>query len=186
MHIDAHIIIYIYICIYMYIYMYIYVYIYMYIYMYIYIYVYIYIYIYIYECKHKYIHNMHHIYIIQNIEISSHLGAFYLVRTHLGGEGGVKSHIYISIAYYMQTKREGVQISCKIAYVLNGRSLMFHMLRQCYILTVNIILSLVFQLSNKPIECTLTGLPGKTRCYTLLLIKVLQLYNHSMYGSVNG
>ena len=35
-------------------------------------------------------------------------GAFHLVRTHLGGEGG-SSLLYISIAYYMQKGGEGVQ-----------------------------------------------------------------------------
>ena len=41
-----------------------------------------------------------------------------------GGEGGgVSSLLYISIAYYMQKGGEGVQIACKIAYVLNGRPL---------------------------------------------------------------
>ena len=49
------------------------------------------------------------------------LGAFHLVRTHLWGGGGVESLIYISIAYHMQKGGEGVQIACKIAYVLNGR-----------------------------------------------------------------
>ena len=44
------------------------------------------------------------------------IGAFHLVRTHLGGEGG-SSLLYISIAYYRQNG-EGVQISCTIAYVL--------------------------------------------------------------------
>ena len=34
---------------------------------------------------------------------------------------GVSSLPYISIAYYMQKGGEGVQIACKIAYVLNGR-----------------------------------------------------------------
>ena len=38
------------------------------------------------------------------------------------GEGG-SSLLYISIAYNMQKKKggEGVQMACKIAYVLNGR-----------------------------------------------------------------
>ena len=31
--------------------------------------------------------------------------------------------LYISIAYYMQKGGEGVQITCKIAYILNGRPL---------------------------------------------------------------
>ena len=35
--------------------------------------------------------------------------------------GGGSSLLYISIAYYMQKGGEGVQIACKIAYVLNGR-----------------------------------------------------------------
>ena len=48
------------------------------------------------------------------------LGAFHLVRTHLGGEGG-SNLLYISIAYYMQKGGGWVQIACKIAYVLNGR-----------------------------------------------------------------
>ena len=39
-----------------------------------------------------------------------------------GGVGG-SSPLYISIAYYMQKGGEGVQIACKIAYVLNGRPL---------------------------------------------------------------
>ena len=38
----------------------------------------------------------------------------------LGG-GGVSSLQYISIAYYVQEGGEGVQIACKIAYILNGR-----------------------------------------------------------------
>ena len=38
-----------------------------------------------------------------------------------GGRGGGSSLLYISIAYYMQKGGEGVQIACKIAYVLNGR-----------------------------------------------------------------
>ena len=33
------------------------------------------------------------------------------------------SLLYIFIAYYMQKGRKGVQIACKIAYVLNGRPL---------------------------------------------------------------
>ena len=39
-----------------------------------------------------------------------------------GGRGG-SSLLYIFIAYYMQKGGEGVQIACKIAYVLNGRPL---------------------------------------------------------------
>ena len=31
------------------------------------------------------------------------------------------SHLYISIAYYMQKGGGWVQIACKIGYVLNGR-----------------------------------------------------------------
>ena len=47
---------------------------------------------------------------------------FHLVRTHLGGGGvGGSSLLYISIAYYMQKGGSGVQIACKLAYVLNGR-----------------------------------------------------------------
>ena len=38
-----------------------------------------------------------------------------------GGEGGGSSLLYISIEYYMQKGVEGVQIACKIAYILNGR-----------------------------------------------------------------
>ena len=50
------------------------------------------------------------------------IGAFHLVRTHLGREGGGGSSLlHISIAYYMQKGGEGVQIACKIAYLLNGR-----------------------------------------------------------------
>ena len=41
------------------------------------------------------------------------------LRTH-PGEGG-SSLLYISIAFYMQKGGEGVQIACKIAYVINGR-----------------------------------------------------------------
>ena len=37
------------------------------------------------------------------------------------GEGVL---LYICIAYYMQKGGEGVQIACKIAYVLNGGPLM--------------------------------------------------------------
>ena len=40
------------------------------------------------------------------------------------GEGGGSRLPYISIAYYMQKGGEGVQIACKIAYVLNGRPIM--------------------------------------------------------------
>ena len=40
-----------------------------------------------------------------------------------GGGGAVKSLIHISIAYFMQNEGKGVQIACKIAYVLNGRPL---------------------------------------------------------------
>ena len=40
------------------------------------------------------------------------------VRTKGEGGGGI---LYISIAYYMQKGGEGVQIACKIAYVINGR-----------------------------------------------------------------
>ena len=36
---------------------------------------------------------------------------------------GGSSPLYISIAYYMQKGGEGVQIACKIVYVLNGRPL---------------------------------------------------------------
>ena len=39
-----------------------------------------------------------------------------------GGRGGSRL-LYISIAYYMQKGGEGVQIACKIAYILNGRPL---------------------------------------------------------------
>ena len=54
-------------------------------------------------------------------------GAFHLVRTHLGGEGGgggggVKSHIHFHCVLHAK-RGEGVQITCKIAYVLNGRPL---------------------------------------------------------------
>ena len=35
------------------------------------------------------------------------------------GRGG--GLLYISIAYYMQKMKEGVQIACKIAYVIDGR-----------------------------------------------------------------
>ena len=42
------------------------------------------------------------------------------------GDGGDVS-LYISIAYYKQPKQKkrggGVQIACKIAYVLNGKTL---------------------------------------------------------------
>ena len=52
----------------------------------------------------------------------ANIGAFHLVRTHQGGGGWVGSSLlYISIAYYMQKGGEGVQIACKIAYILNGR-----------------------------------------------------------------
>ena len=38
------------------------------------------------------------------------------------GKGGGSSLLYISIAYYMKKKGgEGVQIACKIVYVINGR-----------------------------------------------------------------
>ena len=50
-------------------------------------------------------------------EGEGHTGAFYLVRTHLGGGGG-SSLLYMSIAYYMQKGGGWVQIACKIAYVL--------------------------------------------------------------------
>ena len=56
----------------------------------------------------------------------SYFGAFHLVRTHLGGGGsggGGSSLLHISIAYYMQKGSGWVQITCKIAYVLNGRPL---------------------------------------------------------------
>ena len=55
--------------------------------------------------------------------------AFHLVRTHLGGgaaggEGEVKSPIHFHCVLHMQKRGwEGVQIACKIAYVLNGRPL---------------------------------------------------------------
>ena len=39
------------------------------------------------------------------------------------GDGGGSSLPYISIAYYMQKGVEGVQIACKIAYVISGRPL---------------------------------------------------------------
>ena len=42
---------------------------------------------------------------------------------HLGEGGEGSSLPYISIAFYMQKGGEGVQIACKIAYVLNGRPL---------------------------------------------------------------
>ena len=38
------------------------------------------------------------------------------------GRGG-SSLLYISIAYYMQKGGDGVQITCEIEYVLNGRPL---------------------------------------------------------------
>ena len=48
------------------------------------------------------------------------LGAFYLVRTHLGWVGGIKLPIHFHCV--LHAKRGGwVQIACKIAYVLNGR-----------------------------------------------------------------
>ena len=43
--------------------------------------------------------------------------------TYAPRERGGSSILYISIAYYMQKEGEGVQIACKIAYVLNGRPL---------------------------------------------------------------
>ena len=46
-----------------------------------------------------------------------------LITYALRGGGGGSSLPYISIAYYMQKGGEGVQIACKIAYVLNGRPL---------------------------------------------------------------
>ena len=48
--------------------------------------------------------------------------AFHSLHTHLGGRGrGRESSLpYISIAYYMQKGKQGVQISCKIAYILMG------------------------------------------------------------------
>ena len=45
------------------------------------------------------------------------------LSTYAPRGGGVTSLLYISIAYYMQKGGEGVQIACKIAYVLNGRPL---------------------------------------------------------------
>ena len=39
------------------------------------------------------------------------------------GRGGGSTLLYISIAYNMQKGGEGVQIACKVAYVLNGRPL---------------------------------------------------------------
>ena len=41
------------------------------------------------------------------------------------GRGGGSSLLYISIAYCMQKGGEGVQIACKIAYVINGRPLIY-------------------------------------------------------------
>ena len=41
--------------------------------------------------------------------------------------GGGSSLLYISIAYYMQKGGGWVQIACKIAYVLHGRSHMLSM-----------------------------------------------------------
>ena len=38
-----------------------------------------------------------------------------------GGVGGGGGLLYISIAYYMQKMKEGVQIACKFAYLINGR-----------------------------------------------------------------
>ena len=38
------------------------------------------------------------------------------------GRGGGSSLLYISIAYNMQKGGEGVQIACKIAYVLNWKA----------------------------------------------------------------
>ena len=61
-----------------------------------------------------------------NVLLTLCLGAFHLVRTHLGrggGGGGGVSLLYISIVYYMQKGGGWVQIEkvCKIAYVLNER-----------------------------------------------------------------
>ena len=50
-------------------------------------------------------------------------GAFHELRTDLGGGGGGSSLLYISIAYYMQKGREGVQIACQTVNVINGRPL---------------------------------------------------------------
>ena len=49
-------------------------------------------------------------------------GAFHLVRTHLEGEGGFKYPIHFHCVLHAKSG-EGVQIACKIAYVLNGRPL---------------------------------------------------------------
>ena len=49
-----------------------------------------------------------------------HLGAFHLVRTHLGGVGGVKPPIHFHCVLHAKGGG-GVQKACKIAYVLNGR-----------------------------------------------------------------
>ena len=46
---------------------------------------------------------------------------------HLGGGGGVKSPIHFHCVLHAK-KGEGVQIACKIAYILNGRPLVF-----CYL-----------------------------------------------------
>ena len=46
--------------------------------------------------------------------------AFHLVHTHLGGGDGVESPIHFYCVLHAK-RGEGVQIACKIAYVLNGR-----------------------------------------------------------------
>ena len=46
-------------------------------------------------------------------------GACHLVRTDLGGEG-IKSPIHFHCILHAK-RGEGVQIACKIAYVLDGR-----------------------------------------------------------------
>ena len=50
------------------------------------------------------------------------IGGLPLITYAPRGVGG-SSLLYISIVYYMLKGGEGVQIACKIAYVLNGRLL---------------------------------------------------------------
>ena len=70
------------------------------------------------------------------------IGAFHLVRTHLGGVGGFKPTIHFHCVL-LQKGGGWVQIACKIAYVLNGRS---HTKNDAFIRSItsyNIVMALV-------------------------------------------
>ena len=57
-------------------------------------------------------------------QFPSYLRTFHLVSTHLGGAcvggGGIKPSIHLRCVLHAN-KREGVQIACNIACILNGR-----------------------------------------------------------------